>query len=282
MARIGAFNTLTICKIVDFGVYLDGGNLGEILLPKKQLTHSPSIGSNLNVFIYLDSKDRVIATHKTPYAQVGEFAYLSVVAVNKVGAFLDWGLEKDLLLPFSEQKQPLTVGKRYLVFIYLDRIKQRITASAKIDKFLDQVTANYQAGESVELIIAARTDLGFKAIVNHRHWGILYHQDLLKPLAIGSTTKGLIKKIRPDGKIDLTLTKPAAEQRDTLSQQILKELQQANGYLPINDKSSPESIYEQFNVSKRIFKQTIGGLFKQRLISIEDQGIRLVVTDGKP
>ena len=275
MVRIGVVNSLTVVKIVDFGVYLDGGDLGEILLPNKCVPSGCEVDQTIEVFIYLDSEDRVIATTRKPLAKVGEFANLEVIAVNKVGAFLDWGLEKDLLVPFGEQKQRLEVGKRYLVFVYIDRVDRRITASAKVDKFLDQVEPKYQAGQQVNLIIGGRTDLGFKAIVNNAHWGVIYQDDVFEFLSVGAHKLGYIKRMREDGKIDLTLTKPAGEQRDELSQKVLNELNKLGGYLAIGDKSPPDVIYKKFKVSKRIYKQTIGGLFKQGLITIEPQGIRL-------
>lgn len=275
MARIGAFNTLRIVKQVDFGVYLDGADLGEILLPRKQVPDDLDIDDMVEVFIYLDSEDRVIATTRKPFAKVGEFANLEVVAVNQVGAFLDWGLEKDLLVPFAEQKQRLEVGKRYLVFIYIGRTDHRIVASAKIDQFLDHLAVDYKAGEEVDLLIGGQTDLGFKAIVNHAHWGVIYKDEVFEFLRPGSKHKGFIKQVREDGKIDLSLNKPAAEQRDALSQKVLDELNKLGGYLAIGDKSPPEVIYKKFSVSKRIYKQTIGGLFKQGLITIEGKGIRL-------
>ena len=275
MARIGTDNTLKVVKAVDFGVYLDGDTLGEILLPTKYVPEGTEPGDEVEVFVHLDSDDKVIATTHKPYARVGQFANLEVVAVNRVGAFLDWGLEKDLLLPFNEQKQRLEVGKRVLVFVYIDRIDRRITASAKIDRFLDQVTPKYHNGQEVDLIIGGRTDLGFKAIVNNAHWGVLYKDEVFEYLSVGSHHKGFIKQMREDGKIDLTLTRPAGEQRDELSDKIMAELNKIGGYLPISDKSPPEVIYKKFKVSKRIYKQTIGGLFKQGLITIEPKGIRL-------
>ncbi len=281
MARIGAFNTLEIVKQVDFGVYLDGADLGEILLPTKNVPDSAEVGDKIDVFIYLDSSDRIIATTRKPLAKVGEFASLEVVAVNNVGAFLDWGLEKDLMVPFGEQKQRLEVGKRYLVFVYIDRVDKRITASAKIDKFLDHTEVKYQAGDAVELIIGGQTDLGFKAIVNNAHWGVIYKDEVFEYLKPGGKRKGFIKRIREDGKIDLTLTRPAGEQRDELSQKVLDELNKLGGYLAISDKSPPEVIYKKFSVSKRIYKQTLGGLFKQGLITIEPKGIRLKSAEDK-
>jgi predicted RNA-binding protein (virulence factor B family) len=275
MVRIGVLNTLEIIKEVDFGLYLDGDDLGEILLPIKQAPDDAAIGDKIDVFIYLDSEDRVIATTRTPLVTVGQFANLEVVAVNNVGAFLDWGLEKDLLVPFGEQKQRLEVGKRCMVFVYIDRVDKRITASAKIDKFLDQVPAKYQAGEEVNLLMGGQTDLGFKAIVNNTHWGVIYKDEVFEFLSIGSKRKGFIKRVRSDGKIDLSLKRPAPEQRDELSAKVLKELEKLDGYLAIGDKSPPDVIYKKFGVSKRIYKQTIGGLFKQGLITIEPKGIRL-------
>lgn len=281
MAKIGAVNTLTIVKQVDFGVYLDGSDLGEILLPTKYVPRNSAVGDAVEVFIYLDSEDKVIATTLTPLAKVGEFACLEVVAVNQVGAFLDWGLAKDLMVPFGEQKQRLEVGRRYLVFVYIDKVDRRITASAKIDKFLDHMAVNYQSGEEVDLMIGGQTDLGFKAIVNAQHWGVIYKDEVFEYLKLGSKRKGFIKRVREDGKIDLSLTRPAAEQRDALSQKVLDELNKRGGYVAIGDKSPPEVIYKKFKVSKRIYKQTIGGLFKQGLITIEPQGIRLKAEAGQ-
>ncbi|MFT4924206.1 MAG: putative RNA-binding protein (virulence factor B family) [Phenylobacterium sp.] len=275
MAIIGAINTLEIVKQVDFGVYLDGSDLGEILLPRKYVPDDSNVGDTVEAFVYLDSEDRLIATTRKPYAKVGEFASLEVIAVNDVGAFLDWGLEKDLLVPFGEQKQRLEVGRRYLVFVYIGRVDKRITASAKIDKFLDHTEPKYNAGDEVNLIMGGQTDLGFKAIVNNAHWGVIYKDEVFQFLKPGSKHKGFIKQIREDGKIDLSLTRPAGVQRDELSQKVLDELQKLGGYLAISDKSPPEVIYRKFSVSKRIYKQTIGGLFKQGLITIEPKGIRL-------
>ena len=274
-AIIGATNQLTIVKQVDFGLYLDGGELGEILLPKKFAPKQFNIGEQLTVFVYLHSDDKVIATTQTPLAKVGEFANLEVVAVNRIGAFLNWGLDKDLLVPFSEQKRKLEVGQRHIVYVYIDRVDRRITASAKIDKFLDQTPARYQQGQQVNLIIAGRSDLGFKAIINNQHYGVLYPDEVFEYLSIGSHKLGYIKQVRSDGKLDLTLARPAAEQRDELSSRILHQLEKNGGYLAISDKSAPELIYKKFRVSKRIYKQTLGGLMKQGLITIEPQGIRL-------
>ncbi len=275
MAKIGGVNTLNVVKIVDFGVYLDGGHLGEILLPKKQAPANCQIGDALQVFLYFDSEDRVIATTQKPLAKVGQFANLQVIAVNKTGVFLDWGLDKDLLLPYSEQRRRPEVGQRVLVFVYIDRVDKRIVASAKVDKFLDQVEPRYKVGQQVNLIIGGITDLGFKAIVNNTHWGVLYKDEVFEYLSVGSHHTGYIKQVREDGKIDLTLSPPAPEQRDELSDKILNELRKRDGFIAIGDKSPPEVIYKKFKVSKRIYKQTIGGLFKQGLIEIEPTGIRL-------
>lgn len=274
MAKIGGVNTLEVVKIVDFGVYLDGGHLGEILLPKRQVPDQCEVGAQVQVFLYLDSEDRVIATTKKPFAKVGQFANLQVAAVNRTGVFLDWGLDKELLLPFSEQRKRPEVGQRILVFVYIDRVDKRIVASAKIDKFLDQVEPKYKVGQEVNLIIGGKTDLGFKAIVNNTHWGVLFNDEVFEFLSVGSHHTGYIKQMREDGKIDLTLSRPAPEQRDELAQKVLSELRKRDGYLAIGDKSPPEVIYKKFKISKRIYKQTIGGLFKQGLIDIEPHGIR--------
>ena len=276
MADIGRFNTLEVVKRKDFGVYLDAGDLGEILLPKRDCPEYLDVGHRIRVFIYLDTDDHLIATTDKPAAIVGEFAMLKVSAVNKVGAFLDWGLPKDLLLPYSEQRQrPVEVGKRYLVHLYLDPHSHRIVASSKIDKFLDKTPPRYKTGEEVDLTIANRSDLGQKAIINHQHWGLLFRSDLLKTVYPGQKIKGYIKEVRPDGKINLSMQKPGYAKVVDTTQQILDMLQEQEGYITLNDKSSPELIYQHFGISKKAFKMAVGALLKQDKITIEPGGLRL-------
>ena len=276
MPEIGNYSTLEVIKEKDFGVYLDAGDLGEILLPRKYCPEDLSTGDRIRVFIYLDTDDYLIATTEKPSTIVGEFAMLKVSAVNDVGAFLDWGLAKEVLLPYSEQKnRPVEVGKRYLVRLYLDKNTNRIVASTKIDKFLDKSKPRYKVGEEVQLVIANRTDLGQKAIVNHEHWGMIFKSDLLKTIYPGQKMKGYIKEVREDGKITLAMQKPGYSKVVDTAGQILEMLKEQDGYITVNDKSSPDIIYKLFGVSKKAFKMAVGALFKQGKISIEPGGLRL-------
>ena len=272
----GRYNTLKVVKYVDFGVYLDGAEMGEILLPARYVPEVCEVDEDLEVFIYLDSEDRIIATTEKPFAQVGEFAMLRVNAVNNVGAFLDWGLMKDLLVPFREQKMNMVAGRSYLVYVYVDPDSQRIAASAKLEKFLDNVIPEYKVGEEVSLIVESESELGYNAIINHLHRGILYHDELPGPLNKGQKLKAYIKKVRDDKKIDLSLYRPGYEQVDGISQDILNKLHEAGGFLPFTDKSDAALIFERFAISKKIFKKAIGALYCQRRILMEEKGIRLI------
>lgn len=208
MVEIGRFNTLTVVKIVDFGVYLDGGERGEILMPKEYVPANCFPDDEVKAFVYFDSEDRIVATTEHPHVMVGEFAFLKVVALSPVGAFLDWGLRKDLLVPFREQRDPMIEGKSYLVYAYLDKASDRIVASTKIDKYLDQVFPEYEPHEEVEVLIARKSDLGYNVIVNNMHWGLIYNNEIFQPLKIGQKMKGYIKEVREDEKIDVTLQLP--------------------------------------------------------------------------
>ncbi len=272
----GRFNTLKVVKFVDFGVYLDGEEKGEILLPARYVPDACDVGQDLEVFIYLDSEDRIIATTEKPYAQVGEFAMLRVNAVNNIGAFMDWGLMKDLLVPFREQKMNMVAGRSYLVYVYVDADSGRIAASAKLEKFLDNVIPVYSVGEDVSLLVESDSDLGYNAIINHLHRGILYHDELPGPLRKGQQLTAYIKKVREDKKIDLSLYRPGYEQVDGISQSILDRMKDAGGFLPLTDKSDAAQIFEQFAISKKVFKKAIGALYRQRRILLEEKGIRLV------
>ncbi len=276
MAQIGKLNNLEVLKELDFGIYLDGGELGEILMPKRYIPEGTMLGDYVEAFIYLDSEDRLIATTEKPLAQVEEFALLEVVAVTSVGAFLNWGLPKDLFVPFREQRKPMEVGNKYLVYVYLDTDTKRVAASSKIENYLDNIPVDYDENEEVDLIIINQTDLGFNAIVDNCHIGILYKNEVFQKLNPGDRVQGYIKKIRPDGKIDLRLDKVGYEKIGELANLIIVKLKQNNGFLPFTDKSSPEEIYRAFKVSKKNFKAAVGALYKQRLISIEPDGIKLI------
>lgn len=276
MLEIGKFNSLKIVKKVNFGLYLDGGEYGEILMPLRYVPENCIVDDLIDAFIYNDSEDRIIATTEIPFARVGEFAFLKVLSVNQFGAFLDWGLPKDLLVPFREQKLKLEEGKKYIVHIYLDIETKRIAASSKIEKYLNKEKPDYTEGQEVNLLIWTQTDIGYKAIINNEFSGILYKNEIFQNIERGQKLIGYIKKIRDDGKIDLTLSKPELEKIDDLTQRILSLLKEKKGFLAVGDKSSAEVIYELFKESKKSFKKSIGILYKQRLISIEDEGIRLI------
>ncbi len=275
MANIGQFNTLSVIAITENGAYLDAGELGEILLPKRYLPENCQLDEQINVFIYLDSADRLVATTETPKVQVGEFASLQVKQVNKIGAFLDWGLPKDLLVPFNQQHKKMEVGKHYLVYVFVDQRTERLVASSKLDKFIDIWPANYQTGQEVQLTIAAKTDLGFKAIVNNQHWGLLFTSEVFQPLRVGKKVTGYIKQIRDDGKINLSLSRAGKGKVIDFSERLLTYLEQHNGFSPLHDKSSPEEIKRALGVSKKTFKATVGNLMKKGKLTIEDNGIRL-------
>lgn len=275
MTQIGKYNQLKIVKEVDFGLYLDGGEeFGEILLPTRYVAPNFKVDDTVEVFIYLDSEDRIIATTEMPYAQVGEFALLKVSAINKIGVFLDWGLTKDILVPFREQKQTMEVGKTYFVYIYVDKQTSRIVASSKIEKFISDEMPTYEPNQEVEIMIANKTDLGIKAIVENKFWGLLYENEVFKFLRRGSKTKAYVKQVRGDGKIDLAIEKPGYEKIDEFADKILQKLQKNRNFMSVTDKSSPDEIYATFGMSKKNFKKAIGKLYKQKIISLEKNGIK--------
>lgn len=277
MVEIGKMNKLKIVKEVDFGLYLDGGESGEILLPGRYVPEGLKAGDSLNVFIYLDSEDRIIATTEKPYAMAGDFALLKVVAINPVGAFLDWGLPKDLLVPYSEQKPTMEKGRSYIVRIYVDKRSNRIVATSRLDKFLDNKPGGFRVGQKVELFICDPTDIGYKAVINSSHWGVIHYNEIFQTLKRGQKIKGFIRKVRDDGKIDLCLQKPGYGKVDDVTEKIIAVLKTHGGFLSITDKSSPETIYKLFGVSKKTYKKAIGAVYRKRLIMIEDNGIKLKV-----
>jgi len=274
LVELGKVNQLDVVKEVDFGYYLDGDDLGEILLPNSATESMLEVGDRVAAFIYKDSEDRLIATLKTPKAQVGDVTTLHVNAITPIGAFLDWGLDKDLLVPFAEQTQEMIEGNSYVVLLYVD-VSNRIVASTKLDKRLHREPVNYELQERVEIVICDYTDMGYKAAINGTHWGMLYRNEVFKELRIGYKTKAYINRIRDDDKIDLLLEKPGFSASDELANKILEFLKKNDGHSSINDKSSPEMITRLFGVSKKKFKQSIGHLLKAGQITIESDGIRL-------
>ncbi|MBA1195061.1 GntR family transcriptional regulator [Pseudomonas entomophila] len=275
MALLGRFNSLQIVKHTDFGLYLDGGADGEILLPRRYIPKDTptEVDDWLNVFIYLDSEDQLIATTEKPRLQVGGFASLKVKDINNAGIFLDWGLSKDLLMPYSEEQRPLKIGDYCVVHVYLDKRTRRITATARLDRYLDRTPANYTSGQAVRLLIAGETPMGFKAIIEDRHWGLIHKNEVFKFLRSGMQESGFIKEVRSDGKVSLSLQPVGQALSDDLQQQILTRLDEAGGTLEVSDKSAPEVISRLFGVSKGNFKKAIGGLFKQGHIVIHDDRI---------
>ena len=276
MADLGKLNKLTVIKKLDFGIYLDGGDDGEILMPRRYVPENCSIGDELDVFVYLDSDDMLIATTEVPKAMVGECATLRVVDVNRIGAFLDWGLPKDLLVPYSEQEKPMQVGRSYVVYLYIDQASERITATAKLDRFIGDTSPYYKEQQQVELLICGRTDLGYRAVVDGGTIGLLFNSDVFKPIAIGQKMTGYIKHIREDKKLDLCLQLVTREALDSLSKKIIAFLEAEGGTSTLTEKSAPDVISSQFGVSKSSYKKALGKLYKKRMILIEKAQISLV------
>ena len=273
---LGKYNQLEVVKTVDFGVYLNGGDDGEILLPTRYVPEGCKPGDWVNVFIYLDNEERLIATTLQPKVQVGEFACLEVAWVNEYGAFLDWGLMKDLFVPFREQKQKMQKGHRYVVHAHVDEDSYRIMASAKVERYLSKEKPSYQVGDEVDVMVWQRTDLGYKVIVENRFSGLVYQKEIFQQLEPGVNLTAYVRQVREDGKIDLTLQRDGKQKVDEFSGVLLKYIQEHGGYTPLNDKSAAEDIYEAFGVSKKTFKKAVGDLYKHRLILLVEDGIRLV------
>ena len=274
--ELGKFNLLKVVKEVEFGMYLDGDEDGEILLPKRYVPEGCRPGDELNVFIYLDSDERLVATTLTPLVQVGEFACLKVAWDNEYGAFLNWGLMKDLFVPFREQKMKMQVGRSYVIHAHLDDESYRIVASAKVDRYLSKEPASYQAGDEVDILVWQKTDLGFKAIIDNKYGGLLYDSEIFQSLHTGDRLKAFIKQVREDGKIDLMLQKPGLAKVDDFSKTLFQYIKEHGGSISLNDKSPAEEIYSTFGVSKKTFKKAVGELYKKRLILLQEDGIVLV------
>ena len=273
--KLGEINTMTVVKKVDFGYYLDGGDEGEILMPTRYVPEGCKPGDKIDVFVYLDQDERPVATTLTPKAMVGEFAYLEVAWVNQYGAFLDWGLMKDLFCPFREQKMRMVKGNSYIVHVHLDKESYRIMASAKVEHYLSEERPKYRNGQEVDILIWQKTDLGFKAIVDNKFGGLIYKDQIFKYVHTGDRMKAYIKTVRPDGKIDLMLQPMGQQQTKEFSEALFEYLKNNNGYCNLGDKSDAEEIYERFQVSKKTFKKAVGDLYKRKLITIAPQSIEL-------
>lgn len=275
MISVGRVNRFPVVERTPFGLQLDAGNGRTVLLPQRNVPKDRDLkpGDEIDVFIHYDSEDRLVATTETPKAQVGQFASLRVKDKNRVGIFLDWGLAKDLLLPHSEEFKPLNVGDHVVVYVFLDDRRGRITASAKIERYLDKEPARYRTGDEVELLPVSGTDLGVKAIINHLHWGLLHHSELNRFIPMGKPFRGYIKEVRPDGKISLSLDPVGQKAVMGLAEQVLAKLEEEGGILMLSDKSSPELIKRVFNTSKGSFKKAIGTLYKEGKIVIHPDRI---------
>ena len=276
MIETGRYNELEVVKILSFGAYLSEiGGTEEILLPLKYIPEGTEVGVMLDVFVYNDNENRPVATTLKPFAQVGEFALLTVKETNDLGAFLDWGIAKDLFVPFREQRMQMQQGKKYIVYLYIDESTGRIAASSKYAKFIDNRSADYKIGQEVELIISEHTDLGYKAIINNQYLGLLYNNEVFEKVYVGDLKRGYIKLMREDGKIDLSLQKQGYAHVEDSKHLILHHLNINNGSIALGDKSSPEEIYKKLKISKKAFKKTIGGLYKEAVIEISDHEIKL-------
>ncbi len=280
MATIGHYNVLKVLRETGSGYFLDGGELGDILLPGNNVPSVLEVDDQIEVFLYFDSEDRIIATTDDPYCEVGEFALLEVVEVNEIGAFLYWGLQKDLLVPFREQKIKMEKGSWHIVFVYIDEQTNRIAASAKVDKFLGNEPLTFKPGDDVSLFIYGPCPLGFNTIINNTHWGMLYNNEVFQPLNRGEHIKGYINKVREDGKIDLSLYPAGFKKTKTSAELIIEYLKRNNGYMPLTDKSPAEAIYDTFGISKKNFKMAIGSLYKSKVIEIGENGIRMIEGKG--
>jgi len=275
MVQIGKMNKLSIKGLQAYGMHLDGGVSGDILLRGTTTLTKYQAGATIDVFVYVDREQRLLATTQKPYACVGEFAALRVVTSSAAGAFMAWGLESDLFVPKSEQQDNMREGKHYVVFIFVNEKTNRITASSKLDKFLNLQPPCYQEGEEVDLLVYAKTDLGYSAVVNSCHAGMIYENEVFQKLALGQRLQGYVKKIRDDRKIDLRLQRTGFQGVDDISQTILNTLRDRGGMVAVTDKSPPEDIYAMFGVSKKVFKKAIGALYRERLLVIGSDGIRL-------
>lgn len=276
MAEIGRYNTLRVIKKVDFGLYLDGGEGEEILLPKRFVPPGVQEGDELEVFLYHDSENRVIATTQRPKALAGEIAMMEAVATTKQGAFLDWGLMKDLFVPLSQQEERMQEGHSYLVRVYIDEQTGRVAATQRIARFLSNDDLTVTEREPVDLVVYQKTDIGYKVIINNLHTGVLHYNEVFRELQIGDKEKGFIKTIREENKIDVALGERGYKRVEGEAEKILRLLQENDGYLPYHDKSDPDDIYEFFGMSKKTFKMTVGALYKQQKVELTKTGIKLI------
>lgn len=286
--KIGEYNKLRVLKKAQrpdshsftkeetFGLYLDGGDDGEILMPQKYVPENIEIGDEINVFVYLDQDERPVATTETPLAKAGEFAYLECSWVNEYGAFLSWGVTKDLFCPFREQKKRMEIGESYIVHVHIDKETYRLVASAKVEHYLSNDKPDYTPGQPVSLLIWQKTELGFKVIINNMHSGLIYENQIYRYLHTGDRVQGYISQVRPDGKIDCRLQQTGIQESKDFAETLLQYLKDNGGHCNLSDKSDAEDIKRQFHVSKKVYKRAIGDLYKRHLIMITPTSISLV------
>lgn len=274
--QLGKYNRLEVVKEVDFGMYLDGGDDGEILLPKRYVPQECKPGDMLDVFIYLDMDERLVATTLKPLVQVGGFAFLEVAWVNQYGAFMNWGLMKDLFVPFREQKVRMEQGRRYLIHAHLDEESYRIVASAKIERYLSKEKPGFSPAQKVEILVWQRTDLGYKVIIEDRFSGMIFHNEIFRQIEPGMRLEAYVKQVRKDGKVDLELQPGGMRRVDNFTDVLLEYIRSHNGFIPFTDKTDADLVYATFGVSKKTFKKSVGDLYKRRLVALEPEGIRLL------
>ncbi len=271
---IGQYHHLRVLREVDFGFYLALEGATDILLPRRYAPDA-QVDDQLAVFVYRDSEDRLIATTERPLAAVGECAFMEVMALESFGAFVDWGLSKELLVPYREQTSGMQVGRYYPVFVYLDERSQRLAGSCRLGRFIAPVAEGLTAGEMVSLLLISETDLGYKAVVNHRYWGLLYRNEVFREVLPGDRLRGYVRQVRDDGQLDLTLRRPGYSEVETAADEIRYQLAQRGGRLPLTDKSDPADIYETLNMSKKTFKQAVGKLYREQVVTLHENEIRL-------
>ena len=276
MIKIGQYQTFSILRETEPGLYLGDGEENEILLPHKYKPEAFEIGDEIEVFVYLDNEERPIATTLEPYVTLNEYGYLQCSDVNKYGAFMDWGLEKQLFVPFKEQARPMTVGNWYIVYLYLDEKTNRLAGSSKTNKFVDNSTVTVEKYDKVDVLVTHLTDKGANVIVNGKHHGLIYIDDIFEDIRSGDRLKAYVKKVREDNKIDIVLQAPGYRSIEPNANYILDELKAAGGFLPLHDKTDPETIKNELGLSKKSFKKAIGSLYKDKQIIIKSDGIELV------
>ena len=276
MLHLGIKNTLRILRGTTVGMFLGDNEENDVLLPKKYIPEDAIVGDDIEVFIYKDSEDRVIATTLEPKIQLNQFAYLQVKAVTAIGAFLDWGLEKDLFVPFREQNKMMEEGKWYVVFLYLDDETDRLVASCKVNRYFEKENIDLTIGQEVDLLVFEETDMGLNVIIDGKYKGLIYENEIFQRIKIGTRTKGYIKNIREDNRVDVSLQKQGYENIEPNAELILAKLKANNGFLDITDKSDANYVMYQLEMSKKTFKKAVGALYRQRLVRLEEDGIYLI------